>query len=288
MFRPRCRGAYHPGMTNTPRGRRFLSAAAVSAVMLGCGDSLPEVPADIAAMEDAAAEPSAGGFGGDRTAAVPQPSDPPEEVSSTEDTPAESPAEPKPDASVAATPEPPVEDPAPEMPDEPAAVVEAAKVTPASFTGGPAPAADLPFDADTPPDMPAVGPEGAVRMSYDHIDLLKILGLDPVPADVGDALPQWMRDLDGQRVRLRGFMFPPFTATGLRGFVLARDNEICCFGRDPKIYDIIPVEMREGVTTDYIEGRPFDVVGVFHVEPEADDGELYQLFYITDALVIAD
>ena len=161
-------------------------------------------------------------------------------------------------------------------------------MTPASFTDDPAPATDLPFDADTPPEMPAVGPEGAVRMSYDHIDLLKVLGLDPVPADVGESLPAWMRDLDGRRVRLRGFMFPPFTATGLRGFVLARDNEICCFGRDPKIYDIIPVEMREGVTTDYIEGRPFDVAGVFHVEPEADDGELYQLFYITDAVVIAE
>ena len=130
------------------------------------------------------------------------------------------------------------------------------------------------------------GPEGAVRVSYDDIDLLKVLNMEPVPVDAVDHFPKWLKDLDGKRLRIRGFMFPPFQETDIPAFVLARDNQICCFGRDPKRYDVIDVVMREGVTTNYIQNRPFDVVGVFHIAPESSEGELYQLYVIDDAIVI--
>ncbi|MFG0333192.1 MAG: hypothetical protein ACF8TS_07510 [Maioricimonas sp. JB049] len=130
------------------------------------------------------------------------------------------------------------------------------------------------------------GPEGALRVSFDDLDLLKILNMEPVTADAPNLLPDWMRGLDGKRIRLRGFMYPPPLETDLPGFVLARDNQICCFGRNPKPYDILPVQMRSGETTDYIQGRPFDVVGVFHLRPDIDDGDVYQLYEIDDAIVI--
>jgi hypothetical protein len=130
------------------------------------------------------------------------------------------------------------------------------------------------------------GPDEALRVSYDDLDLLKVLNMEPVPVNARDYFPQWLTDLDGQRIRIRGFMYPPFQDTDLPGFVLARDNQICCFGRNPKIYDLIEVSMRAGETTDYINGRPFDVVGQFHIVPEAEDGELYQFYQIDDAVVI--
>ncbi len=74
--------------------------------------------------------------------------------------------------------------------------------------------------------------------------------------------------------------------TGIRGFALARDNQICCFGRVAKIYDVFDVYMREGHTTNYIQGRPFDVVGLFHVRPEVERGTLYQLYVIDDAVIV--
>ena len=131
-----------------------------------------------------------------------------------------------------------------------------------------------------------VGPENAIRVSYDDIDLLKVLNMDPVPADCVKYFPDWLKNLDGKRIRLRGFMYPPFQETDLPFFVLARDNAICCFGRDPKRYDVIDVTMRDGETTDYIANRPFDVVGVFHIAPETSQGQLYQLYLIDDAIVI--
>ncbi|MBW3539210.1 MAG: hypothetical protein KY476_02975 [Planctomycetes bacterium] len=160
-------------------------------------------------------------------------------------------------------------------------------------------AADFPVEAPRPPSPPreikllvphanfrVEGPEGALRISYDDIDLLKVLNMDPVPSNAAEYMPEWLKELDGTRIRIRGFMFPPFQTEGIRHFVLARDNQICCFGRDPKRYDVIDVVMRDGTTTHHIANRPFDVVGVFHISPEADEGGLYQLYVIDDAVVI--
>ena len=105
------------------------------------------------------------------------------------------------------------------------------------------------------------GPEGAWRVSYDDIDLLKILNMDPVPPNADTMMPAWLKGLEGKRIRIRGFMYPPFQQTGIHAFGLARDNQICCFGRNPKIYDLFDVLLRDGVTTDYLPNRPFDVVG---------------------------
>ena len=68
------------------------------------------------------------------------------------------------------------------------------------------------------------GPENSIRVSFDDVDLLKVMNLDPVPADAPERLPKWLKALDGKRIRVRGFMYPPFQDTDIRGFVLARDN----------------------------------------------------------------
>lgn len=128
--------------------------------------------------------------------------------------------------------------------------------------------------------------DDAFRVSYDDIDLLKVLNMEPVPEDAVSHFPDWLSGLDGKRIRIRGFMFPPFRSTDISGFVLARDNQICCFGRNPKIYDLITVHMRKGVTTDHILNRPFDVVGTFHIRPEVEDGDWLNLYGISDAIVI--
>jgi hypothetical protein len=130
------------------------------------------------------------------------------------------------------------------------------------------------------------GPEGAWRVSYDDIDLLKVMNMDPVPADAATKMPAWLKGLEGKRIRIRGFMYPPFSQTGIHAFGLARDNQICCFGRNPKIYDVFDVHLRDGVTTDYLPNRPFDVVGVFHIRPEAEEGKLFRLYEMDDATVV--
>jgi len=126
---------------------------------------------------------------------------------------------------------------------------------------------------------------GAVQMTFDDIDLLKVLNMEPVTADAPRLMPGWLKGLDGQKIRVRGFMYPAYSDE-LTKFVLARDNQICCFGRNPKIYDLIEVAMRDGTMTHYIENRPFDVVGVFRIKPTVDSDRLLQLYFIDDAVVI--
>jgi hypothetical protein len=110
-------------------------------------------------------------------------------------------------------------------------------------------------------------PSNALRVSYDDIDLLKVLNMEPVPADAVSHFPEWLKQLDGQTVRIRGYMYPTFEATGLTSFTLARDNGICCFVRQPKIYDIISISLAPGEVSDYIANRPFDVEGIFRIDP---------------------
>ncbi len=130
------------------------------------------------------------------------------------------------------------------------------------------------------------GPQNALRVSYDDLDLLKVLNMEPVPEDALKHFPSWLKALDGQRVRLRGFMYPTFQATGIDQFVLARDNQICCFGRNPKVYDLVSVQMRDNVTTDYIQNRPFDVVGTFRIDLLAEGGKPMGLYWLEDSVVI--
>jgi len=135
-------------------------------------------------------------------------------------------------------------------------------------------------------DFKTEGQDGAIRVSYDDIDLLKVLNMDPVTADAATKMPAWLKNLEGRRIRIRGFMYPTFQQTGVHAFGLARDNQICCFGRNPKIYDVFDVLLRDGVTTNYLPNRPFDVVGVFHIRPEADNGKLFRLYEMDDATVV--
>ena len=131
------------------------------------------------------------------------------------------------------------------------------------------------------------GPEGALRVSFDDIDLLKVLNVHPVPLDIEQHLPAWLSGLNGKRIVLRGWMYPPNQETDIPGFIFVRDNEICCFGRTPMIYDKLGVTLREGQTTHYIQGRPFDVHGIMVVKSRIIDGEWFWLYMINDAVVLA-
>jgi Tfp pilus assembly major pilin PilA len=135
-------------------------------------------------------------------------------------------------------------------------------------------------------DFKSEGKPAALRVSYDDLDLLKVLNMEPVPPDATSHFPSWLKQLDGQRIRIRGFMYPTFDATGIEQFVLARDNQICCFGRDPKVYDLIAVEMKPGTSTHYIPNRPFDVVGIFRIDLMEEDGKALGLYWLAEAQVI--
>ncbi|MFO1019641.1 MAG: DUF3299 domain-containing protein [Planctomycetales bacterium] len=131
--------------------------------------------------------------------------------------------------------------------------------------------------------------EGKVlRVSYDDIDLIKVLNLKKPTPNVMDLMPGWLKSLEGKRVRMRGFMYPPYQQEGIDHFVFCRDTGACCFGPNPIVYYMIDVRMKPGTTTDYIENRPFDVEGTFRIKTAVLEGtgEVYELYHLEQASVV--
>jgi len=126
-----------------------------------------------------------------------------------------------------------------------------------------------------------------IRLSYDDIDLIKILNLKVPDPKVMDLLPEWLKKLDGQKVEMRGFMYPSFQQEDIDRFVFCRDTGACCFGPNPVVYYLINVRMKSGVTTHYIENRPFDVTGTFRIRPGiiSETGLVYELYHLEEAVV---
>jgi hypothetical protein len=126
----------------------------------------------------------------------------------------------------------------------------------------------------------------AVRVSYDDIDLLKILNMEPVPPNAREYFPDWLNKLDGKPVRIRGFMYPVHFSTGITTFTLARDTDICCFTKNPKVYDVILVKLADGESTEYIDREAFDVEGTFQIDATPDETELPRLYRIENARIL--
>jgi hypothetical protein len=86
--------------------------------------------------------------------------------------------------------------------------------------------------------------------------------------------------LDGNRIRIRGYILPPFQQTGLTRFVLVRDNMACCFGPGAAIYDSMIVELKPGLTTDYTVA-PVAVEGTFNIrEVEGPGGRAMSIYRV--------
>lgn len=130
---------------------------------------------------------------------------------------------------------------------------------------------------------PKLDKEGdATRIRFEDLDLGSIPALTEKTAALADAIPEWIRELSGKTVRIRGFMYPTFKAENITTFVLTRDKDICCFGPNPKVHHRIHVVLAAAETANYME-QPFDFQGVFKVDAQFDSGELFQIFHLEDA-----
>lgn len=125
----------------------------------------------------------------------------------------------------------------------------------------------------------------ALRVQFDNLDLEKVLNMTYIPPFATDYFPEWMMELDGQRVRLRGYMYTTFD--GVDSFLLCRDLGPCCFGPNPRSDYRIPIHLQEGETTDYIHQTVFEVEGIFHVHLTIDDlGKVSHVYAVTEGTVI--
>ena len=86
--------------------------------------------------------------------------------------------------------------------------------------------------------------------------------------------------LDGQPIRIRGFILPTAQKRGIKQFVLVRDNQECCFGPGAALFDCILVEMQPGATAEFTI-RPVAVAGKFSInEIIGPDGKHLAIYRI--------
>jgi hypothetical protein len=115
-------------------------------------------------------------------------------------------------------------------------------------------------------------PEGYERLNYS--------ALQPDENTPGEVIPPDVKKWDGKRVFLKGYAYPGAQQQGIKKFVLCRDNGDCCFGGQPKLTDMVLVELKEPLSLTYSR-RVQRVAGTFRVSPaQATDGlggVVYQL-----------
>ncbi len=116
-------------------------------------------------------------------------------------------------------------------------------------------------------------PEGYTRISYDP--------LQPPPHYPEDVAPESAMALEGERVFIKGYVYPTRQMKNIKEFVLCRDNGDCCFGGTPKLTDKILVKLKDPLELTYSQ-RQFKLAGTFRVLP-ADSGDVGEVLYQLDA-----
>jgi hypothetical protein len=134
------------------------------------------------------------------------------------------------------------------------------------------------------------GPRKAVRVGFDDIDIELVMNTKELSMELPKALPDWLKHLNGQRIRLRGFMHSAsaYQTEGIKRFIFCRDTKDCCFGPDPTIYYLIEATMKSGTSINYIESKPFDLEGVFRIDPVIDEksGKIPNFYYLDEAQLV--
>lgn len=132
-------------------------------------------------------------------------------------------------------------------------------------------------DAAAPSKPAAKGETPATKeVTFDEIKL------DMKKEDPFDLskLTDKVKNLDGKPIRIRGFILPGYQQSGIKQFILVRDNMECCFGPGALLHDCVLVEMIAPATTSFTT-RPISVEGIFSVrEVKGPDGKHLAIYHL--------
>jgi len=116
----------------------------------------------------------------------------------------------------------------------------------------------------------------AIPISFDDLQL----DMQEDAVFESSMLTQRVKELDGQRVRIRGFIFPAiFQQTGITQFPLIKNTQ-CKFGPGGLAHHIILVDLQPGLSTSFTV-RPIAVEGLLTVRPfHGPDGNTWTIYHL--------
>lgn len=88
-----------------------------------------------------------------------------------------------------------------------------------------------------------------------------------------------VRELEGKRIKLKGFMLPDARVRKIKEFVLVKNTE-CKFGPGGQADHLAEIKMQGDATATHTN-RPVEVEGVLRIEPfQGTDGNTWSIFQI--------
>jgi hypothetical protein len=79
--------------------------------------------------------------------------------------------------------------------------------------------------------------------------------LQPIPERPELPVPPQAIALNGQKIFVKGYVYPDGQGSGIKKFVLVPDLGTCCFGGQPKLTDMIEVTLRDPLRVSYSRRR---------------------------------
>jgi len=144
----------------------------------------------------------------------------------------------------------------------------------------------LPAVLSKPPVFAPVGPSG-----YQEITFWQLAAFiynpkepwEPSPHTVPNAIPDWVKALNGKKVVIRGNATPAnIDASGVSEFFLANQTDPCGFGTMPRINEWIYVNLAGGKRVNITPppGSTVEVLvkGIFTVKEDIEEGHIVSLF----------
>jgi hypothetical protein len=104
-------------------------------------------------------------------------------------------------------------------------------------------------------------PEG-----YERLDFRWLAQQKPIEEDGRLRIADEAKAMDGQKIFVKGYMYPENQQKGLSRFVLCKDTGQCCFGGDPAITDMIAVEFVNDTRADFRNLQLVSVAGTFRAK----------------------
>lgn len=161
---------------------------------------------------------------------------------------------------------------------DPTAPAPAKLDPPPKTSDAPEEAAPRPAEQPAAKQQPAepTDPDRLVDKSFDDL----VFDIEPDAPFARDMLTDPIEALNGQRMRIRGYILPTAQKRGIKQFVLVRDNQECCFGPGAALYDCILISMQPGQSAEF-SIRPVSVTGRFAIEefpgPDGKPLAIYQM-----------
>ena len=96
-----------------------------------------------------------------------------------------------------------------------------------------------------------------------------------------DQIPQPIKDLNGKKIALQGFMVPIDLKNGKSTkFLLVKDQSLCCFGRMPRMNEWVSVKMKPGKSARVIQDQPVTVFSSIDVGENIENGEVLSIYRV--------